>query len=123
MLSPDPGAVLARLRALCLGLPETVEKVTHGVPAFYVAGKLFAYFRHDHQGDGMTVVGVRITGRAEQEALLSEAPDAYSRRSDSSPANWIAVNLAGELDWNLVAVRLQSSWRLAAPKRLADALG
>jgi len=117
MLNPDPDAVLARLRAFCLALPETTEKPVHGVPGFYVAGKLFAHFRHDHQGDGMTVAGVRISGRDEQEALLTSRPEIYSVRSSASPANWIAMSLA-EPDWALVEARLLASWRLAAPKRL-----
>jgi hypothetical protein len=34
VLSPDPDAVLARLRAICLALPESEETVSHGIPAF-----------------------------------------------------------------------------------------
>src|SRR5512139_889572 len=50
VLSRDPDAMLVRLRALCLAMRETGEKVSHGIPAFHVAGRMFAYFRHDHHG-------------------------------------------------------------------------
>lgn len=118
MLASDPKAVEARLRAACLALPETDEKVSHGIPAFSVAGKMFAYYRHDHHGDGMTVVCVKTAGRDEQEFLLEADPDTYSRPAYLYPSGWIAVTLA-EPDWALVEARLLTSWRLAAPKRLA----
>lgn len=118
MLASDPTAVEARLRAACLALPETDEKISHGIPAFSVAGKMFAYYRHDHHGDGMTVVCVKTAGRDEQEFLLEADPDTYSRPAYLYPSGWIAVTLA-EPDWALVEARLLTSWRLAAPKRLA----
>ncbi len=38
MLSADSDGVLARLRELALALAETDEVVSHGIPAFRVAG-------------------------------------------------------------------------------------
>jgi len=119
MLSSDPAAAEARLRTLALALPETGERISHGVPAFDVAGKMFAYFRHNHHGDGMTVVCVKTSGRDEQEFLIEADPDTYSRPAYLWPSGWIAVSLA-EPDWALVEARLRTSWRLAAPKRLAN---
>lgn len=117
MLSPDPAAVEQRLRELCLALPETGERISHGIPAFDVAGKMFAYFRHNHHGDGRTAVCVKTTGRDEQEMLLEADPETYSRPAYLWPSGWISVTLAPP-DWDLVAARLQTSWRLAAPERL-----
>ena len=119
MLSSDPAAAEARLRTLALALPETGERISHGVPAFDVAGKMFAYFRHNHHGDGMTVVCVKTSGRDEQEFLIEADPDTYSRPAYLWPSGWIAVSLA-EPDWGLVEARLETSWRLAAPKRLTN---
>lgn len=121
MLAADPAAVEARLRAACLALPETDEKISHGIPAFSVAGKMFAYYRHNHHGDGMTVVCVKTTGRDEQEFLLEADPETYSRPAYLWPSGWVAVTLA-KADWDLVQARLLSSWRLAAPKKLLSSL-
>ena len=121
MLSSTPDVVLARLRAACLALPKTDEVISHGIPAFRVAGKMFAYFRHDHHGDGRTNVCVKTTGRDEQEMLIEADPDTYSRPAYLWPSGWVAVSLAdGVIDWGLIEVRLESSWRLAAPRRLSD---
>src|SRR5688572_306796 len=119
MLAADPAATEQRLRDLCLDLPETAERISHGIPAFDVAGKMFAYFRHNHHGDGMTVVCVKTTGRDEQEFLLEADPAAYSRPAYLWPSGWIAISLA-EPDWALVEARLATSWKLAAPKKLKD---
>ena len=120
MLAADPKAAEERLRALCLALPETGERISHGIPAFDVAGKMFAYFRHDHHGDGMTVVCVKTTGRDEQELLIEADPALYSWPAYIGPSGWIALNLApADTDWPHVEDRIARSWRLAAPKRLA----
>jgi len=31
--------VLERIRAICLALPETSERLSHGAPTFFVRGK------------------------------------------------------------------------------------
>lgn len=120
MLSVDPQAVLARLRVACLALPQADEIVSHGMPGFRVAGRMFAYFRNDHHGDGMTVVCVKTTGRDEQEMLMEAEPDLFSWPAYIGPSGWIAMSLAApDTDWAHVEARLLTSWRLAAPKRLA----
>ncbi|MDB5453482.1 MAG: MmcQ/YjbR family DNA-binding protein [Caulobacteraceae bacterium] len=118
MLSSNPDVVEARLRGLCLALPETAEKLSHGIPAFSVAGKMFAYFRHDHHGDGMTVACVKTSGRDEQDFLIEADPETYSWPAYLGPSGWIGVSLADNVDWALVEARLLSSWRLAAPRNL-----
>jgi len=117
MLAADPAAVEAKLRTLALALPEAAEKLSHGAPAFFVAGKQFAYYSHNHHGDGMTKVCVKTHGRDEQDLLIEADPDTYSWPAYTGGAGWIAISLA-EPDWALVEARLATSWRLAAPKRL-----
>ena len=120
MLSGDPEGVLGRVRELCLALAETDEVVSHGIPAFRVACKMFAYWRHDHHGDGMTVVCVKTSGRDEQEMLIEADPELFSKPAYLWPQAWVGMSLA-DPDWEHVAARLATSWRLAAPKRLAEA--
>ena len=120
MMVADREAVLQRLRTSCLALPETDEVVSHGSPAFRVAGKMFCYFWHDHHGDGLTAACVKTSGRDEQDLLLEADPDLYSWLPYLGPSGWIGVRLASpELEWEHLEARLLTSWRLAAPKRLA----
>lgn len=120
MLSADPERALERVRALCLALPEAGEKISHGIPAFHVAGRMFAYFRHDHHGDGMTILCVKTTGRDEQEMLIEADPKRYSWPAYIGPSGWIAINLAQDIDWDGVEARVRSSYFMAAPRRLRE---
>jgi len=65
---------LARIRDIALILPEAEERVSHGQPTFFVAGKQFAQFRDNHHGDGLTVICVKTSGTDEQTMLIEAAP-------------------------------------------------
>ncbi len=120
-MTDDP---LAQVGALALELPETEERVSHGQPTFFVAGKQFAQYRHNHHGDARTVVCIRTSGLDEQEMWIAADPATFSRPAYLGPAGWVAVNLAGaQVDWALVADRIAASWELAAPRRLLEAGG
>jgi hypothetical protein len=113
---------LDEVRAAALELPETEERLSHGQPTFFVAGKQFAQFRDNHHGDDKTVVCVRVSSLDEQAMLLEADPKTYSK-----PAylpSWISISLAGsDVDWAHVADRIAASWELAAPRRLLEAGG
>ncbi|NUQ18759.1 MAG: MmcQ/YjbR family DNA-binding protein [Sphingomonas sp.] len=113
---------LTRIREAALELPGTEERLSHGQPTFFVAGKQFAQFRANHHGDGKTVVCVRVSSLDEQAMLLDADPATYSK-----PAylpSWISINVAGaNVDWDHVADRIAASWELAAPRRLLEAGG
>ncbi len=123
-LALDPSAVLDHVRAAAQALPETGEKISHGIPAFHVAGKMFAYFRHDHHGDGRTVVCIKTSGREEQDLLIEADPDLYSWPAYIGSSGWIAMAIGQpDTDWTHVEDRIARSWELAAPKRLLEAGG
>lgn len=111
---------LDRVRASALELPETEERLSHGQPTFFVAGRQFAQFRDNHHGDGRTVVCVRTSGVDEQGMLIEAAPDTYSRPAYLGPSGWVGLNLSGKVDWELVDSRIGRSWELAAPRRLLE---
>jgi hypothetical protein len=115
---------LDRVRRAALELPETEERLSHGQPTFFVAGKQFAQFRDNHHGDGVTGVCVRTSGPDEQAMLIEADPATYSRPAYLGPAGWVSINLAGDaVDWDHVADRIAASWELAAPRRLLEAGG
>ena len=113
---------LQLIRQAALELPETEERVSHGQPTFFVAGKQFAQFRDNHHGDGKIVVCVRVSSLDEQAMLIEANPEAYSK-----PAylpSWISIHLSGAAaDWDGIADRIAQSWELAAPRRLLEAGG
>ena len=115
---------LERVRAAALDLPEASEKLSHGQPTFFVAGKQFAQFRDNHHDDGRTVVCVRTSSLDEQAMLLESDPETYSKPAYLHHAGWISINVSGgAVDWDHVADRIAESWELAAPRRLLEAGG
>ena len=122
-LSPDPDAALARVRALALDLPESAERASHGQPTFFVAGKQFAQFRHDHHGDGRTIVAVKTADAEEARMLIEAAPASYSRVAYFR-AEWVGLAVGQpDTDWAHIGDRIARSWELAAPRRLLEAGG
>lgn len=119
----DPDAAARRLSDICLALPRVGMRLSHGMPAFDVAGKMFCYFWHDHHGDGLTAAAVKTSGRDEQDLLIDADPELYKWLPYMGPSGWIGINLeAADFDWALAEARVLTSWRLAAPKRLAMTL-
>ena len=115
---------LDRVRAAARDLPETDERVSHGCPTLFVAGKQFAQFRDNHHGDGRTVVCVKTSSLDEQAILLESDPETYSKPAYLHHAGWISIKVDGDsVDWDHVADRLAASWELAAPRRLLEAGG
>jgi hypothetical protein len=113
---------LSKIREAALELPGTEERLSHGQPTFFVAGKQFAQFRNDHHGDRKMVVCVRVSSLDEQAMLLEADPETYSK-----PAylpSWVSINVAGDnVDWGHIGDRVAESWELAAPRRLLEAGG
>ena len=122
-MSPDPDSVLARVRAIALALPEAAERLSHGSPGFHIVkGKFFAYFWHNHHGDGETIAIVKTSGLDEQAMLIESDADFYYAPPYLGPSGWVAMRLDGDaLDWGRVADRIANSWQLIAPKRLLEA--
>lgn len=119
----DPAALLARLRALALALPETDERTSHGSPGFRVggekSGKYFAYFADQHHGTPHIALLVRTGSMDELLALVEDQPEVYFKPAYYGAAGWVGIilNRPG-VDWDAVAEWLERSWRGAAPKRL-----
>lgn len=47
-----------RVRRMCLALPETMEKLSHGEPTFFVRKRVFAMCSSNHHNDGHIAVVV-----------------------------------------------------------------
>ncbi|HEY6360520.1 MAG TPA: MmcQ/YjbR family DNA-binding protein [Vicinamibacterales bacterium] len=110
-----------RLRAVCLSLPETFEKTSHGEPTFWVRKRMFATFADagNHHGGGRHAVWCKATHMT-QQLLVSRSPDRYFVPPYVGPSGWVGIYLGRSPEWREVAERLGESYRLAAPKRLIE---
>ena len=115
----QPEWLLAKVRERALALPQADEVTSHGMPCFGIEkGKKFAYFSHDHHGDGITALLVKTTAPEEQAMLMDSDPARYFRPAYFGDG-WIGIRLdLGDTDWDHVDDRLAKSWREIAPKKL-----
>jgi predicted DNA-binding protein (MmcQ/YjbR family) len=104
----------ARLREICLSLPEAVEKPFggHTAPAFRVRDKLFLMTGED--GRTMTFKA----GPGVQEALVASDPERFFVPAYVGGKGWTGARLDVEQDWDELDELIRDSYRLIAPKRL-----
>ncbi len=118
--TPNPPAdPFERVRAICLALPETAERLSHGETAFFVKGKLFVTFSIDHHHDGEEAIWMKAAPGV-QEMLIAEDPLRFYRPPYVGVNGWVAarVNRRG-IPWGDIEALVRDAWMLAAPKRLA----
>lgn len=110
---------LARLRKLCLALPEAHEVEAWGEPTFRVRNKLFAMYASagTHHGGGRPAVWCKA-GPGNQAIMVRADPRRFFVPPYVGPSGWIGIWLDGRVDWKELADLLRDSYRLVAPKRL-----
>jgi predicted DNA-binding protein (MmcQ/YjbR family) len=113
--SGDVASPLAKLRSLCLALPDTWEKISHGEPTFWVGKRMFASFANadNHHGSGRYAVWCNAT-HTTQHLLVSQSPDRYFVPPYVGVAGWVGIYLDRRPTWSEVAERLASSYELTA---------
>jgi len=111
-----------RLRAICLALPETTEKVAWGEPTWRVGGKLFAQLdNHHHGADHLAVWMPAPLG--EQESLIFLDPERFFRPPYVGQRGWVGARIDRRPDWSLVTALVKQAYREVAPPRLRAAIG
>ena len=106
-----------RVRRICLALPETMEKLSHGEPTFFVKKKVFAMCSINHHNDGHIAV-VLPAPIGVQQALIGASPRKYYRPPYVGGAGWVGVELPRVSDKDL-AMHIKEAWRLIAPPKLS----
>ena len=115
-------AALERLRAVCLALPETSERLSHGAPSFFIRGKTcFLMLLDNHHDDGRFAVWCAAEPGT-QETLVAGDPDRFFRPPYVGHRGWLGVTLHGRVDWNDVAGIVEDAFCTVAPKTLLDEL-
>jgi hypothetical protein len=107
---------LERVRQVCLALPETSERLSHGEPTFFLNKKVFAMFANNHHDDGHVAVWVPAPSGFQSELIEAE-PEIYFKPPYVGVRGWIGIELDRISDEDL-RFHIQTAWELVAPKRL-----
>ncbi len=121
MAYPTPAqrrSARARLRQLCLALPETSERPSHGAPSFFVREKkCFLMLLDDHHDDGRFAIWCAVPP-GNQDMLVQADPDRFFRPPYVGHRGWLGVMLHGKVDWDEVAGIVEDAFATVAPKQL-----
>ena len=118
-MEDDP---VERLRNICLGFPEVVERLSHGEPAWFVAGKktLATLDDHHHGADHLSFWCPAPPGV--QGELIGEEPGRFFRPPYVGGRGWIGVCIDFDPDWDEVARILADAYHIVAPRKLVAML-
>lgn len=113
MTAPTP-TMLDRVRELCLSLPDTSERLSHGHPTFFIRGKRsFVMYLDNHHGDGRLALWCAAP-EGMQEALVEASPEHYFRPPYVGHRGWLGVRLDRDLDWNDIAGAIEDAYETVA---------
>lgn len=114
------GGWLERVRSLCLALPETSERPSHGHPAFFVRDRrCFVMFLDDHHGDGRLAIWCAAPLGAQDE-LVETAPERWFVPPYVGHRGWVGLRLDRGPGDDEVAAAVEDAYLAVAPVRLAD---
>lgn len=111
---------IERVRQICLALPGTWEKISHGEPTWFAGKKVFAMFSNNHHNDGHIAVVVPAPIGV-QQALIEASPRKYYKPPYVGGAGWVGIELPRVSDKEL-KMHLHEAWRLIAPPKLREEL-
>jgi len=111
---------LTRLTKIALGLPESSRLIHASHAQFLVRKKTFAYFLDNHHGDGIVAIACKALP-GDNDALVRRDPARFYLPAYIGSRGWVALRLdLGPVDWDEVRELLAGSYRLVAPKKLAE---
>ena len=112
---------LRRIRGICLGLPETSERPSHGAPTFFVRGKrAFLMVVTNHHGDGRFAIWCAAPDGL-QRMLVDADPERFFVPPYVGHRGWLGVRLDRGLHWDELAGIAEDAYAEVAPSRLLDA--
>ena len=114
---PDTGVLeegLGRIRDLCLALPSSSEKISHGHPTFQAGKKSFAIY-------GIYSPSLAFKANVSQ---LSEAEedDRFFPTPYMGHKGWLSIKIDENTDWDEIAQLIRGSYLQVASKKMREEL-
>jgi hypothetical protein len=113
--------ILAVVREICLAMPETSERPSHGEPTFFVGGKRsFASVWDSHHGDGRFAL-ICAAPAGLQASVVDADPERFFVPAYVGHRGWVGVRLDRGFDREEIAGILEDAYAEVAPPRLLRA--
>jgi hypothetical protein len=116
----DRERTLKRIRQLCLALPETSERLSHGAPTFFVRGKRpFLMVLTNHHGDGRFAIWCAAP-EGMQKLLVDADADRFFVPPYVGHRGWLGVRLDRGVNWDELAGIAEDAYAEVAPAKLVE---
>jgi hypothetical protein len=111
---------LERIRGICLALPQTSERLSHGAPTFFVRDKrAFVMVLTNHHGDGRFAVWCAAP-EGLQTMLVEADPERFFVPPYVGHRGWLGLRLDRGLDWDELAGIVEDAFATVAPPKLVE---
>jgi hypothetical protein len=116
-----PEHVLARIRQICLVLPETSERQSHGAPTFFIRQKRsFLMVLTNHHGDGRFAIWCAAP-EGMQDMLVAADGERFFVPPYVGHRGWLGVRLDRGIHWDELAGIIEDAYAEVAPAKLVEA--
>lgn len=120
--------VVARLRSVCLALPEVHEEQAWVGTRWRIRTRTFAHvLAIDSEWPAAYAAAMQATGPVTVLTFRSEGPELDALTNGGHPfyrpgwaPNIVGMILDGDADWEEIAELVTESYRIMAPKKLAE---
>jgi hypothetical protein len=113
--------VLGEVRKLCLALPETSERLSHGAPTFFIRGKRsFLMVLTNHHGDGRFAIWCAAP-EGMQKMLVDADPGRFFVPPYVGHRGWLGMRLDRGMNWDELAGIVEDAYAEVAPAKLVEA--
>lgn len=113
--------IMDAVREICLALPETSKRPSHGEPTFFIRDKRsFATVWDSHHGDGRFAL-ICAAPAGLQSTLVEADPERFFVPAYVGHRGWIGVRLDRGYDREEIAGILEDAYAEVAPPKLVAA--
>ena len=112
---------LGRLRGICLALPDTSERLSHGAPTFFVRdNRAFLMVLTNHHGDGRFAIWCAAPAGV-QGMLVDNDAEKFFVPPYVGHRGWLGVRLDRGFDWDELAGIAEDAYAEVVPPNLVEA--
>lgn len=115
------GDLVDRIRAICLALPGTTERASHGAPAFFAGNQFLMLWPDGHHDQAFPHLWYAAPAGVQDELVRTE-PDRFFRPPYVGARGWVGLRLDRTIAWDELAAVCEEAFRTVAPRRLVAAL-
>lgn len=109
---------IARVRKICLALPETTEVRSWGAPTFRVRGRVFGMYAEPGNNHGGREALWLNCDAVSQQFMIADDPKRYFKPQYVGPYGWVGVYLDARVSWKLVTDRVREAHEFTLAKLL-----